>query len=64
MASKPFIKKGKSYISKDEYKLEEDLKIIDAIEDTSIIKLFFNNSRKYNCLPTINWGIFQKRYLQ
>lgn len=103
MASKPFIKKDKSYISKDEYKLlfkgididettliksrrvpneicnfisnklnihiqsssiikghyellEEDSKIIDALEDNSIVKLFFNNSRKYNCSPTINWG--------
>lgn len=103
-ASKPFVKKGKIYISKDEYKLlfkgkvdidestliksrrvpkeicnfinnnlginiesssvvkghyellETDSKIIEVIEDTNIIKLFFKDSRKYNCLPTINWG--------
>lgn len=103
-ASKPFMKKGKIYISKDEYKLlfkgnvdidestliksrrvpekicnfinnklgihiqsssvvkghyellETDSKIIEVIEDTNIIKLFFKDSRKYNCLPTNNWG--------
>lgn len=33
-----------------------DVEIIKIIEDTSIKKLFFRDSRKYNCLPTINWG--------
>ncbi|TBL78454.1 AAA family ATPase [Paenibacillus thalictri] len=103
-ASKPFSKKGKSFISKDEYKilfkgdvdidestliksrrvpeeicqfvrnklkidihssstikghyelLEDDTRITKVIEDPSIIKLFYKDSRKFNCLPTINWG--------
>lgn len=102
--NKPFSKKGKTFISRDEYKalfkgavdidestlinsrrvpeeicsfirnkleiilhssstikgryelLEDDSRISEVMEDTSIIKLFYNDSRKYNCLPTINWG--------
>lgn len=46
-----------SSVVKGNYELlESDLNIIKVLEDSSIVKLFFNNSRKYNCLPTINWG--------
>ncbi|MDQ7861132.1 hypothetical protein RCO48_09050 [Peribacillus frigoritolerans] len=46
-----------SSVVKGHYELlETDSKIIEVIEDTNIIKLFFRDSRKYNCLPTINWG--------
>ncbi|MEW5552186.1 hypothetical protein ABGT22_19980 [Peribacillus frigoritolerans] len=103
-SNKPFMKKGKIYITKEEYKLlfkgdifidevtliksrrvpqeicdfiknklkihissSSDVKghyelldtestISEVLEDENIVKLFFKDSRKYNCLPTINWG--------
>lgn len=101
-STKPFQKKNKSYISRDEYKslfkatidettliqskrvpieicnfineklkiniescstikghyelLVDESKILKVLEDSSITKLFFNNSRNYTCSPTINWG--------
>jgi len=36
--------------------LETNSKIIQVLEDTNIKKLFFRDSRKYSCVPTINWG--------
>ncbi|NOU63208.1 AAA family ATPase [Paenibacillus sp. LMG 31461] len=36
--------------------LEENSRITEVIEDINVTKLFFRDSRKYNCLPTINWG--------
>ena len=103
-SNKPFIRKGKLYISKEEYKslfkgkieidevtlnksrrvpqeicdliknklkidinsssdvkghyelLCTDFKISEVLENQNIVKLFFRDSRKYNCSPTINWG--------
>ncbi|MGG1878796.1 hypothetical protein ABDI30_14650 [Paenibacillus cisolokensis] len=103
-ASKPYIKKGKVFLSKDEYKLlfkgkvnidertliksrrvpeqictfirnklgihiessslvqghyellVDEAKILQILSDSTIVKLFYNNSLKYSCTPTINWG--------
>lgn len=46
-----------SSIVKGHYELLcKDEDITKVLEDKGIVKLFFNNSRKYSCSPTINWG--------
>lgn len=39
------------------YELIEDInKINEILKNQAIVKLFYNNSKNYNCLPNINWG--------
>lgn len=46
-----------SSVVKGHYELlETNTKIIQVLENPDIKKLFFRDSRKYSCLPTINWG--------
>lgn len=36
--------------------LEDESKISYTLEDSTTVKLFYNNSTKYSCSPAINWG--------
>ena len=36
--------------------LTEENKIIEVLDSSEIVKLFYSNSSKYSCEPVINWG--------